>query len=278
MMYKSANQKAVSLNLHRYIKADTPESVGQHPDGDEAEAGGAGGEAEAQQEERSFTVGEARQTRTFWLLLFCNFERAAVYTAVTWALLDIVREAGVGEEEGAARLSALLLSVSSLVGLPVGLCFGFVAERVPLRLLLASTFLTQCVTLVAVAHVRSAVAAVLAGVVWGFGAAADNIVLSVAWPSFFGRAHIGALLGTSQTFMVVGSSLGPVLYAYGARVVPYRTLLFATIPWAASCAVAGALAVAPPPPPPPRAANELERRETEEGIRETDSLLSDSKG
>ena len=40
-----------------------------------------------------------------------------------------------------------------------------------------------------------------------------GILMSMTWPHYYGREHLGAISGLCMTFMVIFSSIGPAFYS-----------------------------------------------------------------
>ncbi|UXP33524.1 hypothetical protein N6H18_06100 [Reichenbachiella agarivorans] len=58
-----------------------------------------------------------------------------------------------------------------------------------------------------------------------------SVILSVTWPRFFGKTHLGAISGRAITFVVFGSAIGPILFSESLS-------LFGDYYWAGWCCFA----------------------------------------
>ena len=41
-----------------------------------------------------------------------------------------------------------------------------------------------------------------------------GVILSVTWPRFYGKSHLGQISGRAITFIVIGSAVGPIIFSY----------------------------------------------------------------
>lgn len=86
----------------------------------------------------------------------------------------------------------------------------------------------------------------LFAIAWGVAQGLLNIPMSVIWPNYYGRAHIGSIQGITTTATVLGSALGPILFGWAhGRFGNYDfVLLLSAAIWVAG----GLLALLAPPP------------------------------
>ena len=237
---------------------DRPEDVGEVIDGrreaaggegaaaaaaeEEEEEGGSSGQgarkrsglAAAGDEEESWTLPEILRTRSFWALMHCNFERAAVNTALTFYIRDVVRAfAGLTELQ-----AATLLSVQASVGFPVAMAVGFLSEKVEVHHVIATTFLIQALAIYILLSARSLGSCLVFAVAWGVAAGFEQISLQLVWPNHFGKDCLGALNGVVGSCVVFGSAMGPMVFGWAFdRVHSWDRILRLTCPWALATAV-----------------------------------------
>ncbi|MFT4040113.1 MAG: MFS transporter [Thermomicrobiales bacterium] len=184
-----------------FVVRDRPESIGQHPDGippDPAlpRVGG---------EEHGHSLKQAMRTPAFWALIGAGLVPPLVFTGLSFNQVAILTDRGLP-----ATLAATTFTVESLIGLPITLTAGALADRFPLRFTLAAgqafLALAMVVLLAADNTALALVYAALRGVAGGFwGVAAD-----VAWPSYFGRRHLGSIRGFGTSMGIAGAALGPI--------------------------------------------------------------------
>lgn len=187
------------------IFRDSPEECGLEMDGgarnvDDAKA--------AMARERDFTRGEALRTWAFWVFSFSLAAHGLIITAMTFHVASIGAEMGLSRED-----SFQLFFPMSFFAVGTTLLAGVVADRINLKYLLVLFLAGEAVGTTGLMSLAD---------VWGrwmmyggFGVTGGLFLplITVAWPRFFGRAHLGAISGLNMTIMVWASALGPVLFS-----------------------------------------------------------------
>eukprot|EP00605_Chrysophyceae_sp_TOSAG23-4_P001010 GSChrysophyteH1.ASY1.ANO1.1111.1 assembled CDS len=221
---------AVFLPVTCILYRDRPEDIGEVCEGyielERLKKEKANSEAT---DSMDWELSEIVQTKTFWALMHCNLERAAVNTAITFFIRDICGNIGLSELQ-----AATLLSIQAVVGFPVTLCVGFLLEKMAVHHALAITFALQAISLTVLTNAKSMSMCILFAVVWGVGAGFEQISLQFVWPQYFGKGCLGAVNGSSMASAVLGSALGPMVwgYAYDYNGGHWGGILLGTIPWA----------------------------------------------
>ncbi len=184
-----------------------PEEIGLYPDNDklpEVETGNI-----EIIEEESWTLGEAMKTRSFWLVNYITVIPSAIITACIFHQISILGQSGLSPEA-----AALISSVTSLINLPIVLLAGGLADKYPMKYLMA---LTQglLLAMVGVLYVADSMTLVLVyGVIMGIQMGVQAIVRGVVWPDYFGRKHLSTIRGVNMMAGVIGSALGPLPFGY----------------------------------------------------------------
>lgn len=156
-------------------------------------------------EEESWTLKEAKKTKTFWLLLYCVSIPAMVHTGITFHLVSIFSEGQLSP-----AIAATVLSLMAIVGFPISLLSGFILDKIQANYMLVFTFIGQILVLVLLLFSNSPVLAIAFGILWGMVGGIERIVLNVIWPNFYGRKYIGSIKGLAMSVMVIGSAFGPL--------------------------------------------------------------------
>ncbi len=184
-----------------FFVRDRPEHVGQHPDGVPPDP------ALAHQvpEEQGHTLKQAMRTPAFWALIGAGLVPSLVLTGLSFNQVAILTDRGLP-----ATLAAATFTVESLVGLPITLLAGSLADRFPLRFTLAAGQVFLALAMVVLLMSDSAglalVYAALRGVSGGFW----SVAADVAWPSYFGKRHLGSIRGFGYSMGIAGAALGPI--------------------------------------------------------------------
>ena len=223
-----------------------PAQIGQFPDGrrpepeDGTSAGAEGGED-------AWTLGQARRTRAFWLLLSASAVPALLTNGLSFTQVSLFTAQGLS-----ATVAATVFSVESVVAVPVTLLAGWLADRFGPRPVLAIGQAMLAAAMLWLTVTDSVATAMVYGVLRAVTAGTWVLATEVAWPAFFGNRYLGSILGFTYAVAFVGAALGPLPFGlvydafgrydyalWGLMVLPLVTT------WAA-------LAASPPGPPPRR--------------------------
>jgi MFS family permease len=231
---------AVLVPLAVLFVHNRPEDVGQYPDGMRPEtcSGAAdGGPPEA----RTWTVRRAIRTRVMWMLLCASAVPAMLTNGISFHQISILSAAGLSST-GAATTFA----IEAMVAVPTSLVAGWLADRSGPRpvLVLGQAFLASA--MICLALIDSEELAILFGVLRGLTTGTWILATEVAWPTYFGRTHLGSLAGLSFAVSFIGAAIGPlpfgVVYdATGNYTAAIWALLFLPV-----ATTVGALLVVPP--------------------------------
>lgn len=188
---------------------DSPESCGVRVpgmdlDGEADDATGIGAEDRG----RDYTVAEARRTAAFWIFLGGLAVNVLIGTGVAFNVVSIGEVLG-----GMTRDQALGVFIpSAIFNVLTVLGLGAISGRIRMRWVHYVMMFAQVVNVLGILNFASPVGflmfAVGNGVAWG----AFGIMISVPWPRFYGRSHLGELNGIVTGVTVVASGLGPPLF------------------------------------------------------------------
>lgn len=210
---------------------DTPEAHGLRPDGGEVKVRrSAHPEAKSR---RSFTVGQAIRTYTFWLFAVGLLLNALITTAFTFHIVSIFGDAGM--TRGAAV--AVFLPIS-LVAVAVQFLGSWLSDRVKLKYLFALQMAGLAVMASGIVLLAPGWAVIVVIVGNGLAQGVFGITTNLTWPRFFGRRHLGAVSGLAMALGVAGSAVGPFLFSAG------RDALGSYAPAVLICGVIAAMLVA----------------------------------
>ncbi|NKF24494.1 MFS transporter [Solimonas marina] len=183
---------------------------------------------------RAFTLAEARRTYTFWVFALTATLGGLLVTALTFNVVSIFADAGMSR----VRAVSVFLPVAFIA---VSFEFGgsWLSDYVKLKYLAMLQLLGVMLVAVALATLRDGWPYVLLIVGLGMMQGMFSIVVGLAWPRFFGRAHLGQISGFAMAMIVTGTAVGPWLFSIA------RDLSGSYMPAAIGCGVLGlCLAVA----------------------------------
>jgi MFS family permease len=193
------------LPMVYFLFVNRPEEIGQTIDGGARLAAPDLGTSD-QSPERAYTLKMAVRTRSYWILTLTWLAWAAIGTAIAFNFLPIFTAKGLSEQQAAAIFTGLMTvsAVFQILG-------GILADRVPLRWLAFGGPALYAIAVGALILVSGSSAALVYILVLGLGQGLFMGLGATVWVHYFGRAHLGKIRGTSWTFAVAGSSIGPFL-------------------------------------------------------------------
>lgn len=199
---------ALVLPLVALIYRNRPEDVGQLPDGRQLEETSAQGETEAKPlvREPVFTLQQALHTRAYWIVAASVAFWSMSVTGIHFHSVQIFVDRGLTAAHAAAMFGvyAAAFAVLRFVG-------GVLADRVPLNGLLAVGHVGMAAGFALLNELSTPMSGhVFAGVLGG----ADGILIAVSttlWVRYYGRRHLGKIIGSLATVGVASSSAGPLL-------------------------------------------------------------------
>ncbi|MFG0300421.1 MAG: MFS transporter [Phycisphaerales bacterium JB047] len=225
----------IVLPLVALVHVNRPEDLGQHVDNDAFEhthdtheeinieldapsVGDAGDKHENKEHAadtalHQFTLKEAMRTSAYWIVTASMVLSAAVGTAFVFHTQPMMSDLGLPSEKTAAAVVATLGVVTIITSIP----FGYLVDRFRPRYLLAvSGFLLAGACVLYATAASTAHAALMAHASYFILALAQGLLFLLASPIFaryYGRTHHGAIRGSLTTFMVIGTSAGPFVFA-----------------------------------------------------------------
>ena len=144
----------------------------------------------------------------FWAVTIPVVAMASTSTALTFHILDYGSELGISDD----RIVRIFLPIA-FVSVPVTLIGGWLIDTISPVLIAALMSAVQVVMYIAVTMLDRPVAAVVAIAAWGVAQGCYAPLTSAALPRLFGRRHLGSIAGLQMSAMVIGSAIGPALFA-----------------------------------------------------------------
>lgn len=223
-----------------------PEDVGLLPDGETPEAQANHNRAEAQQsmaesEEPAWTVGEALRTRSFWLLTLAFMLISFPASSIWVQLAPYV--AGKGFSAAAGATTLMLYGLGCLGGRPL---WGFLITRLGLYRALVNFGFIYGLSIIAFQLPSSLFGIYVTTIVLGLSIGGMQQLQSQAFPDYFGRQIVGALLGYAGIFLTLTRALAPLFLAFTYDLT--QSYAFALTVFAAACFIGGVSFLLAPPP------------------------------
>jgi len=187
---------------------DNPEECGLVMDGVTDEAWHRKMEARVPGIHKEFTRSEAIRTPAFWVFSLATATLSLIITAVAFHI------ASLGEERGLTReLSYAVFLPMSYYGVASNFIGGWLSDRIHLKWLLLVMLAAQAAMLAGLLSFEQPASRALLVVGGGISTGLFGTLVTVTWPRFFGRKHLGAISGLHMSIMVFASAIGPVLFA-----------------------------------------------------------------
>ncbi|WP_163325106.1 MFS transporter [Draconibacterium mangrovi] len=157
---------------------------------------------------KQFTLKEARSGLTFWLFVLPSAIYAMFITGYVFHLVSVFGEAGIDKEQA---LSVFIpMSMISVVLAFVG---GWISDRIKLQYLLYFMLAGMVVALIALANINTGFYYYAFIIGSAIPSGMYNVLLSVTWPRFYGRDHLGKITGFVMAIIVFFSALGPIFFS-----------------------------------------------------------------
>ena len=196
---------AVILPIAIFLLVSKPEDIGAHIDG-KSEAAAKEDQVQEEIASISFTVNQAMQTPSFWILLAINVAMAAIVTAVTFHLLPIFSERGLSEQSATTTFAIL-----SIVGGVMSIVGGALADRIKLNWLAFLAMAFYGLSMLALLVMPNGSLIWSYAILIGSGQGFLSGLFSTVWVRYFGRENLGKIRGVTWTASAAGSSVGPFL-------------------------------------------------------------------
>jgi MFS family permease len=209
-----------------------PEDVGSSPDGlvDDRPASMPEATSTVNLDEE-WTVGDALRTRTFWLLTAGFTLTMLPASSIFIHMSSYIQSRGFSLEEGAAGVS--IYGFGAVFGRFV---WGLVIGRAGLHRAMVAWALAYGISIVIYALTPTLVAIYAATILLGVAVAGSLQFRAQAFPDYFGRGIVGALVGYSSAIATLAGAAAPLIVALVFDVSGSYSGIF--IVWGVSCVVA----------------------------------------
>lgn len=207
---------------------DNPEEHGLLPDGVETLMQDRKKEAGATK--RQYTLKEAESTRSFWMYALMLAFNGFFATGVTFHIVSLFENAGYNRET--ALTIFLPISVVSLL---VSLAGNTVSDWIKLKYLLYVQIVGGIIASLGLILLSTGFGTYLliagSGILGGLFA----VFVSIVWPRFYGRQHLGAISGRAMSFVIFASAIAPTLFSYSLdffhtyAIVGFISLIFLVV-------------------------------------------------
>jgi MFS family permease len=202
-----------------FVMRRSPEDSGLEPDGNISINTDPQAIKSNQLEPNSLTMSEAIRTNSFWSLVFGFGLIMGALMSVLIHAIPFTVEAGFSRTTAAAALT--VNGVGNLTG---KFLWGYTLQKFDPRKLIFLAYSLCSIgvgLMLTTSNNLNITILFLAFFLYGFGFGGTIPLSQFLWAKYFGRAHIGSIMGVSHPMTTLSTALAPVLVGYGYDV--YQT-------------------------------------------------------
>jgi MFS family permease len=177
------------------------------PDGGQPQAGSRVRASAAT--ERSYDLSEAVHTSRFWLLLLAVLFGNYSLQTQSVVLVPYFREIGFTTAAAAGAFS-----IYGLFSIATRVFWGVIADRLAARRAIILQSILTSISAFLVLQVGGTLSLYIVIAFVGVMMSGYPTLQILLWPEFFGRVHIGSIVGVTQFFATLSGAAGPLLAAY----------------------------------------------------------------
>jgi cyanate permease len=212
-----------------------------HPDGKELLKGKDDPDGHDTIQEFNMSLGEAMKTKTFWFLLLAGSSQPLIGTALTFHQVSLLAGKGISPE-----IAASVFAIIAPFQIAGTFLSGFLSDRFSNRHLLAFGQILLAVMMLFTFLISSTWHAFVYGALAGLSAGSIMTALTVIWPNYYGRRHLGSIRGVAAASMASFAAVGPLPFGWIFDITgsySMAILVFLTLP--VLCAIMAVLAKPP---------------------------------
>lgn len=159
--------------------------------------------------ERDYNLKEAQRTMAFWAFTLALAISALYISGITFHIVSVFESSGMTREKGLA-----LFIPTSVIAVGVQFACSYASDFIRLKYLLLFFMCGLLITtfgLTMLGDLGGAYWLIITGngIVWGL----YTVLIGVTWPRFYGLKNLGAISGSSLSWTVIGSALGPYMFS-----------------------------------------------------------------
>jgi OFA family oxalate/formate antiporter-like MFS transporter len=204
----------VSLAPSLLLVVERPEDMGLLPDNElpnesPTEDDGPGSRSNIStnlSDNDSWTLSEAMRTKPFWILFFMGMAMFCVNTGTNVHIGAFYRDQGLS-----LTLAAVAISFSWSISALGSVGWGWVLEKLEARRAYSIVFVILSVSSFYLLTVDSTASALVAAALIGSVSSGSNVIIAIMYANYFGRNSLGRIRGVSETGVLLGQAVGPLL-------------------------------------------------------------------
>lgn len=158
--------------------------------------------------QHEYTLPEARMSTAFWVFSLGLAMQGLVVTAMTFHITSLGASKGLSNDE-----SLQIFIPTGFVAIASTMIVGWLCDRVDLRWILASMMLFLASGVFGLLNMDQQWSYVLVTIGFGISNGFFNPLMTVVWPKYYGRKHLGAISSFNLSLLVFASAIGPNIFA-----------------------------------------------------------------
>lgn len=197
----------VMLPLWVLLIRNKPEQFGLEPDGTQLASDDT--EAPPSFIEVNWTLAQAQRTSMLWIVAFGRMMMGGIGTALVFhqiSIFSLVGHSALTAAQTFATIAIITAFVTPIIGYNINRIRPNYMLMIQLGLMIVTVTLS---TLMRESWMLN-IYALTFGVVMAIGGTFDNTV----WADLFGRLHHGSIRGFVATIQIIGTAIGPVVFAW----------------------------------------------------------------
>ena len=183
---------------------DNPEECGLDVDGITDEIS----DNDTKKEMTGMTVEDASKSLNFKVITLALSMYGLTLTGITFNLEEIGLLSGLSKNQA----MAIFIPVS-FITIPVGFTTAYFSDKFPKKYLVMTLCLAQAAAYICFIFLDSKIGYGFTVLFLGFSGGMFGPIQNIAYPWYFGRKHLGAINGKANSVMVIGSAVGPLVFA-----------------------------------------------------------------
>ncbi len=186
-----------------------PEDIGLLPDGDKPSHLGSSSNPTHAYIEPIWTLKEALKTKTLWILILSM--NLVGFAAFSLTLLQVPYFV----DQGMSNQNAGYVFTLTWVGFTISrFIWGFLLERVPVRLCLAGAFLARSLGPIILLIIPYPINIPPFLIFYGVFGGSFALLQAVAFANYYGRTFFGSIHGALRPLLAMPSVIGPIILAW----------------------------------------------------------------
>ena len=158
---------------------------------------------------KDFNLSEARGNYAFWIFALMLGMQGLYITAFTFHIISIFDLAGYPED-----VAIRIFQPGAIVAVITTLVASSVSDHIQLKYLLYVKGLGACTAILGVIFLSQwEIAYYMIILGNGIMGGLFSVLVTVTWPRYYGRTHLGAISGQAMMIMVFSSAFGPILFS-----------------------------------------------------------------